>query len=96
MSTSDVMNDGQQRHTDGKTSLVDGDIITVKVDRRSFLAKAAGAGSLAFGAVLAASCGSDQCDNDIGVTHADDKRADDAGADDAIADDAGADSCDAD
>jgi len=44
-------------------SLKDSQITTVKVDRRSFLARAAGAGTLAFGAVITAACG-DSCDTD--------------------------------
>lgn len=48
------------RHTG---SLRDSDVETVRLNRRSFLARAAGAGTLAVGAVLSAACG-DQCDSD--------------------------------
>ena len=91
VSTSDVMNDGRQRRTDGKTSLVDAEITTVKVDRRSFLTKATVAGSLALGAVLSTSCGADKCDSDIS------RDMDDRGFDDtAVEDPPGGDTCDAD
>ena len=44
-------------------SLRDTDVATVRLDRRSFLIRAAGAGTLAVGAALSAACG-DQCDSD--------------------------------
>ena len=48
------------------TSLKDGDITTVRVDRRSFLSRAVAAGSIAVGAALTAACpgGSDTSDSD--------------------------------
>ncbi|MEE2636766.1 MAG: hypothetical protein VYE68_05975 [Acidobacteriota bacterium] len=46
-------------------SLENNQITTAKVDRRSFLARAAGAGTLAFGAMITAACG-DSCDTDAG------------------------------
>lgn len=44
-------------------ALQDSDMETVRLNRRSFLARAAGAGTLAVGAVVSAACG-DQCDSD--------------------------------
>ncbi len=44
-------------------SLLDSDVTTVRLDRRSFLARTAGAGTLAVGAALTAAC-SDTCDSD--------------------------------
>ena len=87
------MKDDQHRRTDGEISLVDSDITTAQVDRRSFLARAMAAGSLALGAVLSTGCGSDQCDNDIG------RDTDDSGLDDTEIDDppeVRGDPCDAD
>lgn len=53
-----------------QTSLLDSEITTAKVERRSFLARAVGAGALAVGAVLTTACGdeADDCDADIGDT----------------------------
>ncbi|MEE2638806.1 MAG: hypothetical protein VYE68_16410 [Acidobacteriota bacterium] len=44
-------------------SLEDNDITIARVDRRSFLARAAGAGTLVLGAVITTACG-DSCDDD--------------------------------
>ena len=51
--------------TDGRRvgSLLDSEVTTVRLDRRSFLARTVGAGTLAVGATLAAAC-SDTCDSD--------------------------------
>lgn len=43
--------------------LVDSEITTVRVDRRSFLTRAVATGTLAVGAALTASC-TDRCDSD--------------------------------
>ena len=57
----------------GRASLQDSEITTAKVNRRSFLARAMGASTLAVGAALTVACGdemplneSDACDSDIG------------------------------
>ena len=44
-------------------SLLDSEVTTVRLDRRSFLARTAAAGTSAVGAVLASAC-SDKCDWD--------------------------------
>ena len=44
-------------------SLLDSEVRTVRLNRRSFLARAAGAGTLAVGAALVSAC-SDDCDSD--------------------------------
>lgn len=51
--------------TDGRrmASLLDNEIVTVRLNRRSFLVRAAGAGTLAVGAALTTAC-SDHCDSD--------------------------------
>ena len=50
-----------------QASLQDSEITTAKVNRRSFLARAMGASTLAVGAALTAACGgTDTCDTDIG------------------------------
>ena len=48
------------------TSLTDADIVTVRVDRRSFLSRAVAAGSIAVGAAVTTGCpgGSDGTDSD--------------------------------
>lgn len=46
--------------------LLDGMIITTKLERRSFLAKALGAGALAVGGALTQACSDPPCDADIG------------------------------
>ena len=75
MSTDNDSNDAQQG-----TSLLDSQIKTVKVDRRSFLTRAAGAGTLALGAVFTAACGSDDCDTDFGTDSDSGGNADPAGS----------------
>ena len=57
---SDQNNRSQER-------LLDSQIITVKSDRRSFLARAVGLGTLTFGSAFAAACG-DVCTVDQDVT----------------------------
>ena len=51
-----------------QASLQDSEITTAKVNRRSFLARAMGASTLAVGAALTAACGNeaDSCDSDPG------------------------------
>ena len=50
-----------------RASLLDSEITTAKVNRRSFLARAMGAGTFAVGAAMTAACGpTDLCDNDFG------------------------------
>ncbi len=51
-----------------QASLQDSEIATAKVNRRSFLARAMGASTLAVGAALTVACGNqtDACDTDIG------------------------------
>ena len=44
-------------------SLLDSEVTTVRVDRRSFLSRTVGAGTVAVGATLASAC-SDRCDSD--------------------------------
>ena len=55
----------------GSSRILDRQITTVDVQRRSFLARALGAGALAFGTAATQACGeekkSDQCDFDIGI-----------------------------
>ncbi len=58
MTTRDDRIDG--RHVG---SLLDSEVTTVRVDRRSFLARTLGAGTFAVGAVLTGAC-SDDCDSD--------------------------------
>ena len=58
MATGDDRTDGRR-----EGSLLDSEVTTVRLDRRSFLARAAGAGTLAVGAALAAAC-TDTCDSD--------------------------------
>ena len=57
--------------TDGRPqgSLLDSEVTTVRLDRRSFLARTAVAGTVAVGAALAAAC-TDTCDSDT-VTDSD-------------------------
>ena len=64
MATHDDRTDSQR-----EGSLLDSEVTTVRLDRRSFLARTAGAGTLAVGAVLASACG-DSCDADT-VTDSD-------------------------
>ncbi len=51
--------------TDGRRlgSLLDSEVTTVRLNRRSFLARTVGAGTLAVGATLAGAC-TDHCDVD--------------------------------
>lgn len=58
MATHDDQTDGRRAG-----SLLDSEVTTVRVDRRSFLARTVGAGALAAGAVLATAC-TDHCDSD--------------------------------
>ena len=49
-----------------RASLLDSEITTAKVNRRSFLARAMGAGTLAVGAAMTAACNNDlDCDDDF-------------------------------
>ena len=52
-----------------KTRILDRQITTVDVQRRSFLARALGAGALVFGTAATQACEekADQCDSDIGI-----------------------------
>ena len=58
MATRDDQNDGRR-----PGSLHDSEVKTVRPDRRSFLARIAGAGTLAVGAAVVSACG-DHCDTD--------------------------------
>jgi len=53
----------ERDHTTPCCSLEDKEITVARVDRRSFLARAAGVGTLVFGAVVTEACG-DSCDDD--------------------------------
>lgn len=63
-------NETKDLHQQGnQVSLQDSEITTTKVNRRSFLAKAMGAGTLAVGAAITAACGNDTCDADFGDSY---------------------------
>ncbi len=63
--TGDALTTTPDERTKGRHggSLRDSEVTTARLDRQSFLVRAAGAGTLAVGAALAAACG-DPCDSD--------------------------------
>ena len=54
--------------TDKRSHILDRQITTVDVQRRSFLARALGAGALVLGTAATQACEkADQCDSDVGI-----------------------------